>query len=122
MSEMGKANGPYRSSCAVAETWDEHRREAQDAMEKVGEIYDHMSIIRNNTKHLEKLNQLDVIAAGVTEMKSSLINAVVGKKQIEAPTVYKMLWILGGVIAGLMFVIVFLLTGEKWNIPLPLYK
>lgn len=115
--------------CIDYKEWTEHRRELQDTARKVDDM---RATLNKTLGHMEHLVKLDVIAEAITEMKNTLIEAVVGKDHVPTKTHdimfsqlakansfnYK---ILSAVIIGLLGIIVFLLTGQTAGLIPPLH-
>ena len=114
----------------------EHRREAKLATVQIDALTRATTHVLENTQHLVKL---DTIADAVREMtsalkdvKESLIGPATGKDQVPRATAELMFnqqaksnafvcRVLGVVITGLLFVIGFLLTGDKAELIKPLH-
>lgn len=118
-----------RATCPVGEDWEEHRVNAQEAMERIATMHDAMTKLLVHTKHLDKLDKLEkleTIASGVTEMRDKFIEVIIGKNQIPSDSFDKMLKEINQtrvttfksmfiVIVGLVGILIFLLTGESLN-------
>lgn len=102
-------NGVSMFKCQLSDQWEEHRKEAKDAIYKVDEMSTNMGLIIEHTQHLKKLDKLDIIA-------ESLLNAATGKDQMPTKTAHLIFKMFGVVMLGLIFVIVFLLTGQKLGV------
>lgn len=76
-SEERFLNGQYKP-CKVAETWEEHREEMENAMRKIGLLEEH-------TQHLEP------IANTLTEVKDGLLKAVLGREIVPVGVTQSML-------------------------------
>jgi hypothetical protein len=66
------------------EEWPQHRRESGDAMKKINEMHTAIFAIREDTRHLTKL---DNIADNLRSIKDSLIEVVSGKNVVNVETV-----------------------------------
>lgn len=118
--------------CPVGEEWPKHMAQAKAAMEDVAELKGTMLNILTYVEHLEKLDKLEVIASAITSMEDKLLNAATGRDQIPTNVVTNMLntvdksrasivRIFSAIVAGLIFVIVFLLTGTHYGFLPPLH-
>lgn len=79
-------------------------------LDRLDEAHDMLQALSKNLSHLEKLNTIANEATRQTDalnlVRDKLIVAATGKEHLTAK-------IMGMVIAGLIFIIIFLLTGEK---------
>lgn len=93
--------------------WLEHRDEVRSTAQKIDEIHQKIPVFIEHTSHLSKLDYLK-------DIKESLLSAAVGKDHIPMKIAMRMFTVLGFVVMGLMFLVVFLLTGESlgWIAPL----
>lgn len=118
-----RGNGAFE--CPVREDWEEHK-------EDITHLVNSMAHVLSYAKHLEKLDQLDIIANSITSMEVRLLNAATGRDQVPTEVVQKMLgvvttantrimWVFSSIAVGLLTVIVFLLTGAKLGILPPLH-
>lgn len=98
-----------QSRCPFLENWDDH----QDAFSKISkQIEDNtavMNLLLSNTAHLKKLDALE-------DIRDNLLDSATGRNHLETKTAVLMLKILGAVIATLLLIILFLLTGQHLNI------
>lgn len=92
-------------SCPVGRDWESHKIKADMAIVKVNDMNQTMNKILLHTEHLSKLDALP-----------TLVDALVGKNKGDNEKVILISKILGAVICGLMFIIIFLLTGEKFGV------
>lgn len=83
---------------------------SEDDLFKISETYKNTVKIMDLAKNLRHLEALP-------EIKTTLLNAATGKRHIDIETFDKVLssmrWMYGIVIAALVFIIVFLMTGER---------
>jgi hypothetical protein len=77
------------------------------ALEKINESHTMLSTLLEHTRHLP------VIAGTSAEIKACLLSAAIGKDHVPLPVVEKIIKIFGIVIATLLMVLVFILTGIK---------
>lgn len=97
---MSTENGaPQYWRCPL---YDKHREQIISAIVKVDTMHDGMLELVKHTQHLQALS----------EIRDNLISAATGKDHVPAKILLIILATLGAVIVGLVFVIVFLLTGE----------
>lgn len=75
------------------------------------DMADHREVLLELKGSFDRLNDT------VQEQMENLIKALTGVNRIDVSTLNKVVLILGAVIVSLLFVVVFLLTGEK--LPLP---
>lgn len=101
------APGMMNGSCHLNDDeWVEYRERAQKLESMVGELHSNTKTLVAHTSHLSKLDNL-------TEIKDKLLDTATNKNQLDIGIAKMIFMILGGVILSLIFVIVFLLTGEK---------
>ncbi len=95
------------------EEWDEHRQIVIEAAEKIDVIHAKIPVFLEHTSHLSKLDYLK-------DIKDSLLSAAIGRNHIDGKLAMRLFGVAGIVILGLLFVLVFLLTGETmgWIAPL----
>ena len=80
---------PYEKWEAFLEKeWPQHRQEHIVAAKKIDEMHSSIAAIREDTKHLTKL---DLIASTLGDMRDSLIQVVSGKNIVDSETVKEML-------------------------------
>lgn len=79
-----------------------YRDRAVSALSKVEALHEGMGELRENTRHLSALS----------EMKDVLLNSAIGKDHVPLRVFLIVLSSLCVVILGLVFILVFLLTGE----------
>lgn len=122
-----KPNGSYY--CPVGEEWGKHREEAKVCMQQVDIMHESVAEMLNHIRYLDKLDKLEkleTIALSVQEMKDKLVEVIVGKNQIPGEAFDKMIEelkqmrastfrLIFVIIAGLLGVLVFLLTGEHFG-------
>lgn len=102
----GRLNG----SCYLNDDeWIEYRERADRVESVVKEIHSQNQTLVNHTAHLQKLDAL-------SEIKDSLLSAAIGRTQLDLGIAKLIFWLMGAVMLGELFVIVFLLTGEKLGI------
>lgn len=96
---MTSTNGHGGSYCPL---WERHREQIISAIVKVDTMHDGMIEMVKNTQHLQALS----------DIRDSLLSAATGRDHVPTKVLLVVLGTLGAVIVGLVFVIVFLLTGE----------
>lgn len=89
-------------SCPFLADWLQHKERAMGALEKLKALHDGMDEVIKNTRHLSALS----------DIRDTLLSAATGRDHIPMKVLLVVLGTLGAVIMGLVFVIVFLLTGE----------
>lgn len=107
-----KTNGhqPDLPHCPLFVEWAKHKEQTLSAFAKLEALHDGMDEVIANTRHL----------AALTDIRDTLLSAATGRDHIPIKVFLVVLGSLGSVIVGLVFVIVFLLTGEAagWINPL----
>lgn len=93
--------------------WLEHRDTITEAARKIDEMHRQIPVFIEHTSHLKKLDYLK-------DIKDSLLNAAIGRDHVPSKMAMRLFGILGAVAIALTFAIVFMLTGEKWGLILPL--
>jgi len=129
-----------KSSCPVADNWKQFINRFNGAVTHCEELHETMELILKNTGYLLKLPQVSeelvVLNAVMKEMKDTLLASAISKEQLPIAIVEKLLarqellqnkstrtkdFILVSVVLVLLFILGFLLTGEKLSIINPLY-
>jgi len=129
-----------KSSCPVADNWKQFINKFNGAVTHCEELHETMELILKNTGYLLKLPQVSeelvVLNAVMREMKGTLLASAISKEQLPIAIVEKLLarqellqnkstrtkdFILVSVVLVLLFILGFLLTGEKLSIINPLY-
>jgi len=129
-----------KSSCPVADNWKQFINKFNGAVTHCEELHETMELILKNTGYLLKLPQVSeelvVLNAVMKEMKDTLLASAISKEQLPIAIVEKLLarqellqnkstrtkdFILVSVVLVLLFILGFLLTGEKLSIINPLY-
>lgn len=88
--------------------WSSHRDKTDDMVIKLALLEDHLNRLVINTKHLEKLDHL-------ADIKDKLLESATGRNHVDIGTVRTLFRILAVVVVALTGIVVFLLTGEKFN-------
>lgn len=106
--------------CPIADEWFQHRQEVKKTLEQVDLMHSAITQVVTHTSHLQKL---DIIASAtdaqcrqLNEIRDGLMGPATSKKQMDNETVLLIVKILGAVIIGLLFTIVFILTGQKFGL------
>lgn len=97
---MERINGALK--CAVAEDWAEHKV-------KIDEL---TTNFENFLRHLEHLKKLDLLEP----INETLLNAATGRKHVDIETFKIIIRTFSGVVFGLLFIIIALLTGQHLGI------
>ncbi len=100
---------PRIHTCPLAEDWEKHRSDFEKMTGKVSETHIIMNQILSHTQHLSKLDALE-------DIRDSLISKATGRDQLDTKTAMIMFKILGAVIATLLLTLLFLLTGQHFNL------
>jgi hypothetical protein len=95
--------------CPLKDGWDRHKAEFEKMTSKVGETHIIMNQILQHTQHLSKLDALE-------DIRDSLLESATGRNHLETKTAMVMFKILGAVIATLLLTILYLLTGQHFNL------
>lgn len=117
---MSNENGEAVTvDCAIAKEFRFYAETGKDTMRKVGEMHAGMEQLVAHTKHLERLDDIATRMGNqcvkLDEIKNGLLIPATSKLQTDNETVKLIVKILGGVIIGLVFVIVFILTGKSFH-------
>lgn len=130
------AEPPKIFPCPIFSEFGEYRKESKVAMEQVNGLTRSMSHVMENTDHLIKLDSIadsiKIMIGTLQDVREGLLNAAIGKDQVPRATAELMFnqqaksnafvcRVLGVVITGLLFVIGFLLTGDKAELIKPLH-
>ena len=97
------------NTCPLADDWERHKSDFEKMTNRVSETHVVMNQILTHTQHLSKLDAL-------TDIRDSLINKATGRDQLDTKTAMVMFKILGAVIATLLLTLLFLLTGQHFNL------
>jgi hypothetical protein len=111
--EIDEQNGRHFHVCPLAADWANHARQLKESARKIDEMHMSMAALLRNTKHLEELGELKVISSTLLEMKDTTLDVATSKDHIQAKHFELMMKILGTVILVLLFVLAFVLTGQK---------
>lgn len=95
--------------CPLNSDWEGYYSEFQTIIEKVDNAHKRIGQMLEHTQHLSKLDALE-------DIRDSLISKATGRDQIDSKIALLLFRILGAVIVTLLFVILFLLTGQKLNL------
>lgn len=96
---MTTLNGTPRGHCPL---WEKHREQIISAIVKVDTMHDGMVKMVENLQHLKALS----------DIRDNLLDSATGRDHVPTKVLLIVLGTLGAVIVGLVFVLVFLLTGE----------
>lgn len=100
MSEQRRCKDLF--SCPLADNWQYYRAQLSEATSRVDKIDHGMNSIATHAHHLESL----------TEIKDRLLDAATGGNHVPLKVFLMVISVMTVIIAGLIFTIVFLLTGE----------
>lgn len=98
---MTDLNGVHKN-CPVWDEWKQHRDRALVALNRVENMDQAMQKLADSLQHLSAL----------TDIRDTLLSAATGRDHIPLKAALVVLGVLCSVILGLVFVLVFLLTGE----------
>lgn len=98
---MTELNGAHEEK-AYCPLWNKHREQIISAIIKVDTMHDGMVEMVKHTHHLQALS----------DIRDTLIGAATGKDHVPTKVFLIVLAALGTVIVGLVFILIFLLTGE----------
>jgi hypothetical protein len=100
-----------KQECIVANEWAVYRRRQLKAIRNIAELQKKMDEMAEHTANLEQLKKLDALI----DIRDRLLNSATGRHHLDLPTAALVLKLLGIVIISLVFVIVFLLTGQGFG-------
>lgn len=93
--------------------WLEHQMDTKKTLDKVTYMHDNLQTVTAPISSLStSLNGLTIV---MHDLKKSILDAAIGIDRVPIDVTRKIVNILGGVIIGLVFVIVFLLTGIQFG-------
>lgn len=94
--------------CSVSENWGKIENNYLEMSKKIEETYALMKIMTQHIQHLSKLDALE-------DIRDSLLESATGRNHIDANMAMLVFKVLGAVIVVLLFVLLFLLTGQHFN-------
>lgn len=100
--------------CPLSDNWEKRRVDYEKTVTQIQETHQAMRQMLVHTQHLMKLDALE-------DIRDSLINKATGRDQLDTKTAMVMFKILGAVIGVLLLTLLFLLTGQHFNL-LTLFK
>jgi len=87
-------------------------------LEKISDTH---TILNDFAEHASQLSNLEPIKNSLGSIENKLLASATGRDQMSTKTVLALLRIFTGIIVGLVFVIVFLLTGAHYGWINPLH-
>lgn len=109
--------------CPISHEWFQHREESKKAMAQIATMYGALTTMLTHTEHLKKLDDLaesrETQIEILKDIRQNLIGPATSKGQTDNETVKLLVKIFGGVFIALLFVFIFLLTGQKYGFFLP---
>ena len=99
---LGDGNGSYRE-CPF---FDNQNREVLVQIEETH------AMITNLQPTMQPISKLNSIDSNIAEMKAALLAAATGRDQVPVQVVQSLFKMMGWIVFGLVFILVFVLTGH----------
>lgn len=106
--ELVNRNGVHKVECPIVDEFKQHIKESKVSMLQIAEMHRDVKGIAGHTSHLK---QLDILP----EIRDKWIDAVLGKKQMDNSSVKMIMGIYNAIIAVLLGVIFFVITGRHFG-------
>lgn len=95
--------------CPLAGDWERRKDQYEKTVIQIQETHQVMNQILKHAQHLTKLDALE-------DIRDSLLSSATGRDHIETKAVILVFKILGLVIFSLLLTLLFLLTGQHFNL------
>jgi hypothetical protein len=112
--KLRSVGGDNRVDCPIADEWRSHQETVKKPISQIDEMHNSITQILKHTQHLTKLDALE-------DIRDSLLDSATGRNHLDLKTATTLFRLLGWVIGALLLTILFLLTGQHFNI-LTLFK